>query len=209
MVSTRSRLLGAGGVLLLVAAGCAGGGGGGDLDAFCKLVQGLDAEEAVPSADQLDKVAAAAPSEIKDDVKTLVGLSKKFLDDPEAAGEAFSDEKVTEAAANVEEFQAKECGTSGDDEEGEGADDEEATDDEALPTGGEGDLERFCEIAESDPDPETLAEWLSVAPPEIAANVVTVVAVAGAEAGGVDSGISESDLADATEAIDEFVAENC
>lgn len=113
-------------VLLLVACGD-DGGGGGSAAAFCALLE----EEALPTGgeepdlDTLRELAETAPSEIRDDLDTLLDafaeLEDLDEDDPESFGAAFEiflDPSVAAAGANLEEFAVDECGLDPDDLDG-------------------------------------------------------------------------------------------
>lgn len=200
--------------LALVAAGCDSGGGGGSIAEFCRIAQQLDDQEGEPSASQIDQVVDAAPGEIKDDVRTLAEAFERVGDDPEAAAELFSDENVIEAGTRVEEFQEENCedGDEGAGEGDNGGDDAAADDADAADTdGGEGDVERFCEIANSDaePDAETLSEWITTAPGEIAFDVGVVIDSILAEQNDTEPSFDEEQLTESTTNVDEFISANC
>lgn len=201
--------------LALVAAGCdSGGGGGGSIAAFCRIVEQLDAQEGEPTEDQINDVVDAAPSEIKDDVRTLAEALERVGDDPEAAAELFSDEDLIEAGTRVEEFQEENCDGADEDEAengGDGAANEGDDADADAAAGGEGDLERFCEIANSDaePDAETLSEWITTAPGEIAFDVSVVIDSVLAEQNDTEPSSDEEQIAESTANVDAFISANC
>lgn len=217
MAERVTRWIAVGIALVLIGAACdSGGGGGGDVAAFCRLAAELDEQGGEPSADQLGEIVDAAPGEIRDDVESLANALQQVEDDPESAAELFGDEELLEAGERVEQFQDENC-DEGDDEGGEDegeadADpgDEDDSGDEAA-AAGDGDVERFCEIANQtdDPDPETLSDWVLAAPSDLTSDVGVVVDSILAEEQGNEPAFDEAQLAESTANIDEFVQANC
>lgn len=220
MAERVTRWIAVGTALVLIGVACdSGGGGGGDLAAFCGLAAEFDEQDGEPSADQLGDIVDAAPGEIRDDVEALANALQQFEDDPEAAAELFGDEELVEAGERVEQFQDENC-DDGDDEGGEDGGDEGDSDadpseeddsgDEAA-AADDGDVERFCEIANQtdDPDPETLSDWVLAAPSDLTFDVGVVVDSILAEELDNEPAFDEAQLAESTANIDEFVEANC
>lgn len=218
MAERVTRWIAVGIALVLIGAACdSGGGGGGDLAAFCRLAAEFDEQDGEPSTDQLGDIVDAAPEEIRDEVESLANALQQVEDDPESAAELFADEELLEAGERVEQFQDENC-DDGDDEGGEdegeaGTDSgEDDSDDEAAAAGdGDGDVERFCEIANQtdDPDPETLSDWVLAAPSDLTFDVGVVVDSILAEELDNEPAFDEAQLAESTANIDEFVEANC
>jgi hypothetical protein len=90
----------------LTLAGCGDDSGSGDVVAFCDLNDTLNAADGTPTSDQLDDVVAAAPSEIKDDARTLADALKEQGDD------LFTEEpseELIEAIDALDEFTTTNC----------------------------------------------------------------------------------------------------
>ena len=103
MINGVLRGLAAVAVALLVAAGCGDDDGGDDVAAYCDFSAQLDAADETPSDEDLDRIAELAPSEISDEVQTVV-------DEFKASGEeAFVDESVVEAFETIEAYEAENC----------------------------------------------------------------------------------------------------
>jgi hypothetical protein len=110
-------------VALLAACGddeeLATGGDGqanGESAAYCEAARELDEQQSFPTTEQLDELAAAAPDEIKEDVEFVAGRFKEGIESGDP-GSVFADPKVEERFGTIEEFEARECGLGGDDED--------------------------------------------------------------------------------------------
>lgn len=99
-------------LFLLAACGDDGGSESASADEYCRLSAQLNQSQTVPTDDELDALVEAAPSEIRDDVETLV----------ESIAEGEPLEGIAEAEANVTRFEEENCGGDlaggGDDENG-------------------------------------------------------------------------------------------
>jgi len=113
MRAIRSRVSGAVAVVCIsaLALGACGGGGGGSSSAFCskaKDLKALDEEtDQKKVLEEAKKAASSAPSEIKDDMKTLVDGLEKLIDGDFSAA---TDPKFETASDNVEKYAKDKCG---------------------------------------------------------------------------------------------------
>ncbi len=89
---------------------------GADVQAYCEAARTLDEQESFPTSEQLDGLVTLAPGEIKDDVEFVVGRFKEGIAAGDPAG-AFADPEVEQRLERVEEFEVRECGLEGEDEQ--------------------------------------------------------------------------------------------
>lgn len=105
---------------MLVLAGCGDDddGGEGSIEAYCRLSAESETSTDFPTAEQFAEFRAAAPSEIRDDVDTLIDAFQDIdaSEDPSALFQLFEDPEVAEAIENLEEFDAEHCQTGADEE---------------------------------------------------------------------------------------------
>jgi hypothetical protein len=92
-------------VVLGVAVGCGDDDRGDVVDAYCALGAQLDATQGFPSDEELDRIAEAAPSEIREDLQIVVDA---FQDKGEAVFDE-ENEELTEAIGEVEAYDAANC----------------------------------------------------------------------------------------------------
>lgn len=83
---------------------------------YCLAARLLDDQESLPTVEQLDELAAVAPEQIKADVEFVIGRFKAGVEagDPVSA---FGDPEVEQRLERVEEFEARVCGLTDDEEE--------------------------------------------------------------------------------------------
>lgn len=92
------------GALALLGAACDDDNGEeGSLAAYCSLVEGLDAQSDIPSAEQFEDLRQAAPDEIRDEVATA---SEAIEDEGE---DAFNDPDVVAAIEDIEAYETQNC----------------------------------------------------------------------------------------------------
>jgi hypothetical protein len=94
-------------VLVLTGAACSDDAGGGPAPAvkpYCKLAVALNKQEAQATTDQVDELVAAAPQEIKDDIRS-------FADAVATKGQAaYDDPEVQAVDGRIVAFDQRECG---------------------------------------------------------------------------------------------------
>jgi len=103
---------------LTMIAGCSSNGGGSGAD-FCELTKKadtIDENDLEAQAAMMKDLAAAAPAEIKDDMKFLADVFNKMagidMDDPAAMMEALGDDltRMMEVSTSLPEKFAEICG---------------------------------------------------------------------------------------------------
>lgn len=98
----------------------------GDAERYCELAAELDAGTEMPTDEQFEELAEAAPAEIEDDVRTLIDAIKDGSEESEEA---------QEAEANLRAWESENCDDADGGTEG-GA--EKSENRGTTPEGGEG-----------------------------------------------------------------------
>ena len=93
--------------LVVLLAGCSGDDGR-DVQAYCDMSREFDAQEDFPTPEQLDRLAEAAPEEIRGDVEFVVERFKTAIETGDPAG-AFDNAEVEQRLEPIEAFEAREC----------------------------------------------------------------------------------------------------
>ena len=78
---TVTRLLAASTLVLALTAGCSDDDNGADLAVFCEGLAQFDGQRQFPSDDELDRIAASAPADIRSDVDAAATMLKQHGED--------------------------------------------------------------------------------------------------------------------------------